>query len=152
MAEKQGGGDLVWLGRLGIGSLLGYLLIAGYLLARPPAPPNGNYCERAESSQSAYQQNCVNITVGKLAVSAGTVGQVDWYTSPPHDPELSHLSMRRHGKVEHGYRYDLFVPGKLEPVGTMDHDDGWIILRFLGNPSREHALKSDQPTFSSWAE
>jgi hypothetical protein len=60
--------------------------------------------------------------------------------------------MRRHGKAEHGYRYDLFVPGEHEPVGSLDDDGNWVHLRFVSNPSKEYWLKTDQPTFSSWAE
>jgi hypothetical protein len=153
MATNEGGGDLVWLGRLGIGSLLGYVVVVGFLFLRPPAPPSGNFCERQEGSREhVYDHNCINVAIGQRDMDSSTIGQVDWYTSPPHAPELSRLSMRRHGKAERGFRYDLFLPDKLEPVGSMDHDGGWIILRFASNPSREHWMKTDQPTFSSWAE
>jgi hypothetical protein len=147
---SEGSGDLVWLGRLGVGSLLGYVLVAGYLLLRPPALSKGTFCERAETP-SEYDHNCVTIDIDKPDLDSDTVGHVFWSTSPPHTL-VSHLSMRRHGKAEHGYRYDLFVPGEHEPVGSLDDDGNWVHLRFVSNPSKEYWLKTDQPTFSSWAE
>jgi hypothetical protein len=141
----------VALGRTAIGLLAGYVVVLAIIFLRPPTPPAGNYCERG-GDRGTYEHNCLAISGTKPDMDRDTIGKVEWRTWPPHAPERNDLAMRRGGKAERGVRYDLFLPDGTQPVGFMDHDGGWVILSFKEDPSKKYWMKTDQPTWSSWAE
>jgi hypothetical protein len=152
--RNAGVSELLWLGRIAIALLASYVVVLGIVFLHPPAPPSGNYDER-EHREHTYDHNRLEITLlDKPDTNPKTIGKVRWWTSPEHPPERSELSMRRGGKSPESdaVRYDLYVPGGTQPVGWIDHSGSWVILRFVEDPSKTYWMKSDQPSFSSWAE